>query len=359
MHGGDMSDQSNIRPGSACPSEVTDARLALTGAQSEHAAIVLAGGDGTRLNEFTREMFGEEIPKQFCKFWGEHTLLEQTRRRAGLFIDPARTITVLTASHARFYRPLLEGLGQGHLAIQPESRGTAPAILYALMRLKKLAPNCSVAMFPSDHFVDDDRRFMRHVEAALRAVDDRPEQTILLGIEPTAPDAQYGWIEPGELVANECEPIRQIRRFWEKPPLPIARRLMNSGCLWNSFVIVSRLSTFLGLFLCAMPALYEAFRAIEGELGTLSEMSRVRRLYQDIDASNFSDEILAKYPLNLAVLRVHGVQWDDLGDPRRLANLLKRRELPAPARSSGIARTRPAYSGHRGTAGNTGNLSVL
>jgi hypothetical protein len=229
MHGGDMSDQSNIRPGSACPSEVTDASVALAGAQSEHAAIVLAGGDGTRLSEFTREMFGEEIPKQFCKFWGEHTLLEQTRRRAGLFIDPARTITVLTASHARFYRPLLEGLGQGHLAIQPEKRGTAPAILYALMRLKKLAPKCSVAMFPSDHFVDDDRRFMRHVEAALRAVDDRPEQTILLGIEPTEPDAQYGWIEPGELVANECEPIRQIRRFWEKPPLPIARRLMNSG----------------------------------------------------------------------------------------------------------------------------------
>jgi mannose-1-phosphate guanylyltransferase len=48
-----------------------------------------------------------------------------------------------------------------------------------------------------------------------RAVDARPEVTILLGVEPTGPDAQYGWIEPGEFLANECEPVRHIRRFWK------------------------------------------------------------------------------------------------------------------------------------------------
>jgi mannose-1-phosphate guanylyltransferase len=304
--------------------------------QSSRAAVILAGGDGTRLCAFTREMFGEEIPKQFCKFWGEYSLLEQTWRRAGLLIDPAHSITVLTANHARFYWPLPEGLRDEHLVVQPVNRGTAPAILYALMRLKKTAPDCSVAILPSDHFVDDDHEFMRHVEAAFRAADTRPEETILLGIEPTEPDPQYGWIEPGEFLANECEPIRQIRSFWEKPPLPIARRLMNSGCLWNSFVIVARLSTFLGLFLIAMPELYDAFRKVEAELGTSSEKSRVRRLYEDIGPSNFSYEVLAKCPFNLAVLRVNGVEWDDLGDPRRLTKLLERRELRARLRAAGI-----------------------
>jgi mannose-1-phosphate guanylyltransferase len=187
-----------------------------------------------------------------------------------------------------------------------------------------VAPDCSVALFPSDHFVDDDREFMRHVEAAFRAVDARPEKIVLLGVEPTRADPQYGWIEPGEFLTNECEPVRQIRRFWEKPPLPIAHRLMGTGCLWNSFVIVARLSTFLGLFLIAMPELWGAFRSVERVLGTPSEESRLSRLYENIGPSSFSDEVLVKCPHNLAVLQVNGVEWDDLGDPTRLIKFLGR-----------------------------------
>jgi mannose-1-phosphate guanylyltransferase len=298
--------------------------------QSDRAAVVLAGGEGTRLSAFTREMFGEAIPKQFCKLWDQFSLLEQTWRRAALLIDPGHTLTVLTASHARFYGPLVEGIRDEHVVVQPVNRGTAPAILYALMRLKKTSPYCSVALFPSDHFVDDDREFMRHVEAAFRAVDARPEVTILLGVEPTGPDTQYGWIEPGEFLANECEPVRQIRRFCEKPPLPIAERLMDSGWLWNCFVIVARLSTFLGLFLIATPELHGAFRRVEEELGSPSEESQVLQLYEDISTSNFSAEVLSKCSFNLAVLRVNGVKWEDLGDPRRLTKLLERRALCAP-----------------------------
>ena len=52
------------------------------------------------------------------------------------------------------------------------------------------------------------------------------------------------------------QPLPRVRRFWEKPPLPIAHRLMGAGCMWNSFVIVARLSAFLGLFLIAMPELF-------------------------------------------------------------------------------------------------------
>ncbi len=296
--------------------------------RSERAAVILAGGDGTRLSALTREIFGQAIPKQFCRFWGRHTMLEQTRRRASLLVEPSRMVTVLTASHARFYEPLLQAMASEQVVIQPSNRGTAPAILYALMRLKKIDPECSVAMFPSDHFVGDDEEFMRQVEAAFRAVDARPEETILLGVEPTEPDPQYGWIEPGPFLANECEPVRQVRCFWEKPDAAQAQRLMRTGCLWNSFVIVARLSTFLGLFLIALPDLYNAFRAIEAEMATPSEHLRVRRLYQRIKTCNFSDEVLVKCPFNLAVLQLDGVEWSDLGEPRRVMRVLNHRGRP-------------------------------
>ncbi len=294
----------------------------IAGFQSERAALILAGGDGTRLRGFTREIFGEEIPKQFCRLWGKQTLLEQTRRRAALLVEPARMLTVFTAGHARFYQPLMTGMSGEQFAIQPCNRGTAPAILYSLMRLKKIAPDCAVAMFPSDHFVGDDREFMHYVEAAFRAVDARPEATVLLGIEPSEPEPQYGWIEPGPFLAHECEPVRQVRRFWEKPNPLLAQQLMRMGCLWNSFVVVARLSTFLGLFLSALPALYDAFIAIESELGNSAEAARMRRLYSQIPPSNFSREVLDRCPFNLAVLQVSGVEWSDLGDPQRVARLL-------------------------------------
>jgi mannose-1-phosphate guanylyltransferase len=270
------------------------------------------------------------FPNNFANFGTSIVCSSKHGDATRLLIDSAHTLTVLTASHARFYGPLLECMRDEQVAVQPVNRGTAPAILHALMRLKKTVPDCSVAIFPSDHFIDDDREFMRHVEAAFRAVAARPEKTILLGIEPTEPDPQYGWIQPGEFLANESEPVRQIRGFWEKPPLTIARQLMNSGWVWNSFVMVARLSTFLGLFLIAMPQLHDAFRRVEEELGSPSEKSQVLRLYEDISTSNFSAEVLSKCSFNLAVLRVNGVKWEDLGDPRRLTKLLERRALCAP-----------------------------
>ncbi len=145
---------------------------------------------------------------------------------------------------------------------------------------------------------------------------------MLLGIEPDEPEPQYGWIEPGQLLANQCEPVRQVRRFWEKPHPVLAQHLMRMGCLWNSFVIMARLSTFLSLFLIALPELYNAFRSIESELGNAAEESRVQRLYNQIPPSNFSSEVLAKCPFNLAVLQVTGVLWSDLGESRRVIRVL-------------------------------------
>ena len=276
--------------------------------------MIIAGGNSTSLGAFTRRMASEEVPQQFWPIWGQHTLLEQTRRRAALLIEPSRIMTVLTANQAHFYEPPLTAVSDEQMVIQPLDRGTAPAILYALMRLKKIAPDCSVVLFPSDHFVGDDRGFMRHVEAAFRAVDARPEQTILLGIEPTGTYPDHDWIEAGPFLTNECEPVRHMLRFWEKPAPRMAQRLLWTGCLWNSSVVIARLSTFLGRFLMTLPELAPAFTAIESALGTSSEEARVQRLYSRISLSHFRNEVLARYPINLAVLQVNDVEWSDLGN---------------------------------------------
>lgn len=285
------------------------------------AAIVLAGGEGTRLRALTRRIAGCDIPKQFCPLMGPRTLLEQTRCRASLLVDPDRIMTVLTRTHERFYSSLLAKVDPQTLVIQPEGRGTAPAILYALLRVAAVDPTASVVILPSDHYIDDDRRFMNHINLAFRMTKIRPELTVLVGIAPDSPEPAYGWIEPGEPI--DCgTPLFGVRHFWEKPSRDVATNLMSKGCLWNSFVIIGRVSTLLGLVMVSLPGLHNSFSAIRSTLGTHREESSVASVYANLRDVNFSDEVLQSHPLNLAVLPMEDVKWSDLGEPQRVLQTL-------------------------------------
>ena len=286
-------------------------------------AIILAGGDGTRLSEVTRRITGEATPKQFCPLIGSASLVEQTRLRVSLAVSERRIFAVVTRTHERHYRDLLNRILPENLVVQPNNRETAPAILYALLRLSKAAPGAYVAVFPSDHFVSDDREFMRHVDLAFDAVGSRPELTVLLGITPHAAEPGYGWIEPGELVVRRA-PLFRVRRFWEKPGGDVAGELLRAGCMWNSFVMVARVSTLIGLIMVALPELFASFSKIHELLGTAQEPGGIERLYERIPSASFSDEVLERYPINLGVLPVHGIEWSDLGEPQRVMAVLSR-----------------------------------
>ena len=191
-------------------------------------AVILAGGEGSRLRPLTRLITGREIPKQFCPVFGSITLLDQTRRRVSFAIPLRPTVTVVARSHECFYEPLMADTPPENAVAQPTNRGTARAILYGLLKVAESNPAATVAVFPSDHYVSADVAFMRHVELAVKAVEVCPKKTVLLGAWPTTPEVSYGWIEGGERlrVLSRSLPIFQVRRFWEKPSHGLAFRLL-------------------------------------------------------------------------------------------------------------------------------------
>ena len=280
-------------------------------------AVILAGGDGTRLKSLTRHIAGDERPKQFCSVLGHGTLLEETRSRAALELAPARTLYVVNRAHENYYAPTLLGQAAENLIVQPSNRGTAPAILYSLLRVTARDPQAIVAFFPSDHYISDNAKFMAQIRTALDTAAKRRDLVILLGLEPESPEVDYGWIEPAQPIRGQAK-VFGVRRFWEKPNRMLAQVLQLRGCLWNSFVMVASVQALLEIIESAIPELYRDFAALTPRFGSAVESKAIDQLYARLQEVNFSHQVLALKPERLAVLKVTGVRWNDLGEPKRV-----------------------------------------
>ncbi|HEV2200121.1 MAG TPA: sugar phosphate nucleotidyltransferase [Bryobacteraceae bacterium] len=207
--------------------------------------VVLAGGDGLRLRRLTRIVCGDERPKQFCPLLGNHSLLQDARQRAERSICPDQILYSLTQAHRNYY---LRDLGDrpSQRVVQPSNKGTAPAILYTLLHIAQIDPDAIVAILPCDHYYSREDVFTAVLESAFAIAERRPESIVLLGAQPKAPEVEYGWIELGAAVGPHPG-VFHVMGFQEKPPLPTAERLLSSGSLWNTFVMVGHVSAFLDL----------------------------------------------------------------------------------------------------------------
>jgi mannose-1-phosphate guanylyltransferase len=287
--------------------------------------LILAGGEGARLRSLTRQISGDPRPKQFCKILDGETLLDRTRRRVDLVSRFDRQVIVVTRAHEAYYRDLLRELAPERLVVQPDSRGTAAGILYPLLRIRHLAGDTPVAIFPSDHYISDDLAFAGYVHAALAVARQRPDLTVLLGIEATNPETEYGWIEPVPVpLPTQGETAFGIRRFWEKPSARLAEWLWSRGALWNSFVMVGQVDAFLRLLWHGVPDLLVAFDPLRRAIGTPQEADVASAVYAAVPVINFSERILASCPDRLATVRVKSVDWSDWGNPQRVLATARR-----------------------------------
>jgi len=284
--------------------------------------VILAGGDGKRLLPLTRRIAGDNRPKQFCAIMGGETLVAQTRRRVGRIIEPQHTLLVVTKKHECFYADQLADTTSRSLLIQPCNQGTAPAILYSLFHLRELDPSAVVGFFPSDHHFANVEALIAHVDSAFEAAESSG-RVVLLGIAPSGPEVEYGWIEPAAPLTNHAfGTVFEVSRFWEKPQLSLASALMERGCLWNSFVMVGHVDAFLNLVRRTLPDLVELFDSIRPSLFTQMEPAALHRIYSDMRANNFSDDVLAARPSDLAVLSGGNLGWSDLGEANRVLSIL-------------------------------------
>lgn len=302
-------------------------------------AIVLAGGEGIRLRALTRQLYGEERPKQYAVLTGSKCLLRQTLERVALLVPPHRTVVVTLSSHARFLADELPALAEVTVLAQPADRGTAAGVLLAAHWIHARDPEAAVTAFPTDHFVVDETVFMRDVAEVAAYVRSDPERLVLFGATPTGPDPDYGWIEPGERVGwTGFGPIHGIRDFREKPSPEVARRLFTLGYLWNTFIFATGLRALIEAGRRCIPLLHDRFVRLGAFAGTPHEAWALRQAYRFAPVADFSRAVLESSSLPLAVAQIPAATWFDLGTPERVAGIPWRSGAPP----SWLGRLRPS-----------------
>jgi len=320
-------------------------------AKSHAWAVILAAGEGSRLQALTTLPSGIAIPKQFCSLYAGPSLLEEALRRGESVADRSQICAVVAEQHRCWWEGALTSLPDRNVIVQPQNRGTANGILLPLMHILLRDPCARIVLLPSDHHVLQEAVLTASLRDALGQLDSRAEETLLLGIQPGEVDPDLGYILPGEADGRGAF---TVARFIEKPSHAVAGELIRAGGLWNAFIVVTTAGALLELFRQRVPQVVEDMRAAvrcDHEQG--SSMAAVAELYRRMPTIDFSRDIVAGQESRLRVLPVRPCGWSDLGTPKRVAEVLRRvRHAEAPLQG------RPAAPAHVSLAAQHARLQI-
>lgn len=293
-------------------------------------AVILAGGDGVRLRSFVHTLRGDSLPKQYVKFFNDQSMLETTLQRAGKLVPPERQFVVLTESHFDYpeVEQQLTKYPKVGISVQPVNRDTGLGLLLPLAQLYRRQPDALVAVFPSDHFIEEEDLFLTHVKAAYHLVERDNSKIVLLGIAPNAPESEYGYILPSHRWRNVFPfGAREVARFIEKPDPILARKLILRGGLWNTMVMVFKLKTLLDYIRAINPQAHRSFEQIYHAVGNAELENVVKQVFAQTEPFNLSTGFLETLPVqrghDLLVLPVRGLHWSDWGSEARIMKTLE------------------------------------
>ena len=297
----------------------------LHGTSDQLWSIILAGGEGTRLRALVHRWLGRPKPKQYCAFVGTRSMFQHTLNRATRLTPPDRVVTVVARSHRHDALAQLDGRGSSTLLFQPANRDTAAGVFLPLTYIRARAPQATVVLYPSDHFVYPEDGFLEAVRRVAHVAESRPDRLVMLGVAPDRLELDYGWIQPGQPIADlPGAPVQAVRSFLEKPDASQADAALRTGALWNTLVFAANVDLLWTLGRQCVPDMMPAFERLSQAIGGPEEGRVLEAIYRDMPTKNFSSGLLQRVPEKLAIVELTGVLWSDWGKPERIAETLRR-----------------------------------
>ncbi|MGB7183298.1 MAG: mannose-1-phosphate guanylyltransferase/mannose-6-phosphate isomerase, partial [Burkholderiaceae bacterium] len=283
--------------------------------------VILSGGSGTRLWPVSREAF----PKPFIRLGNGPSLLQRVFSRCSPLADD-KVFIVTNETYGFKTREECNEVNGSRASrifqiLEPVGRNTAPAVAIAALAAKAQGGDPVLLILPADHLIPDEKAF----QAAARKAEQiaQGNNMVLFGIQPTAPETGFGYIELGGDAKDGGE---SVLRFVEKPDANTAVEFLSAGnFVWNSGMFCFKASVFLDALGKHAPASLAAAQKVwdEGRRTSAEQPDEVR-FDPDLFASQPDisiDYAVMEKSKNIALLRAD-FHWSDIGSWKAVSEQL-------------------------------------
>lgn len=278
-------------------------------APPELVVVVLAGGSGTRLWPRSRS----REPKHLSPLAPDgRSLLRHAYDRAARLGGAVLVVTaVKQAAQVLAEIPELE---PDRLLLEPEPRGTGPALAWAARAALQLHSRAVMVSLHADHYMPDETATTRALLSAA-AWASRSEVLITIGIEPTWAASGFGYVEAGAELPRPPQlgpalPLFHASGFVEKPEPDRAEEMVASGrYFWNTGLFAWQAELFLAEMSGHAPEVAEGVQAAvtsqeQGSAAFAEAWARV--------PGGVVDRLVLERSSKVAVLPAQ-LTWSDLG----------------------------------------------
>ena len=274
--------------------------------------VILCGGAGTRLWAKSKN----NLPKQFIDFGG-WTLFQKTllRIKNPIFDYPIISTNLSYLNLVRKYLSKYK-VNKYKIVLEPYKKNTAPAILSCAL-LKEVSYEQPMIFFPADHLIEKTDQFNRSINLNRKHLDE--DNIFIFGIKPNSPSTQYGYF----LTKKTSKKINKVVKFYEKPKIINARKIIKKGGYWNSGILFARKDSIINNF-----NKYQ-FKTLNLCIHSVNRSKIYKNVYylhkksfNKIQEKSFDFSILEKSK-NINAIKLN-IPWIDLGSWKEISNIFKK-----------------------------------
>lgn len=270
--------------------------------------VLLSGGSGKRLWPLSNNARSKQFLPLLEKEDG--TMESMVQRVVRQVTEAGLSSDITLATNATQLDIITNQLG-GKVSVvtEPERRDTFPAIALAASHLalkRKCGDDEVVVIMPCDPYTEIG--YFHTIADMVDCVEKNVADLVLMGITPTYPSAKYGYVVPVAGASNDR--CKQVKRFTEKPTVPVAEDLLKEGALWNGGVFAFRLGYMMQIVRKYMQS---------------NSFEDTRSRYHEFPKISFDYEVAEKAK-SVAVVPFEG-QWKDLGTWNTLTDELRKHTI--------------------------------
>jgi len=280
--------------------------------QKNFYAVIMAGGTGTRLWPVSRK----ERPKQFQKFTSSKTMIQETYDRVAKIVSKDNIFVSTTVDYKSLTLEQLPKISEKQLIIEPSARGTAAAIALVAKSIHQVNPKAVVATVASDHAIKNIDEFVGVLSIALETAEKNVDKLVTVGINPTYPDTELGYIKMGKEFSNNKRRVFYVDSFVEKPDQKTAEKyLAGWEYLWNASYFVFSAEKFLEWTRKYTPKIINVLNIEDAE--------ERNKKYETLDNVPIDTAMIEKMDSESRLVVPSELQWSDVGNWGALFDFFK------------------------------------